>query len=103
MRQLKFLLFFLLLSSPFLGFKSFSQKHRVVTESKRCGKCGQSVSNNSTVGMRCPHCGVRWGSENTTNTQSQLPTYDINDMYNSNYWSSPSSGYSNTKCICGRS
>ena len=28
--------------------------------SKSCSNCGKSVSNISTVGDTCPHCGVRW-------------------------------------------
>lgn len=35
------------------------------TMSKSCGKCGGAVSVSSTVGGTCPHCGVRWGGENT--------------------------------------
>lgn len=31
--------------------------------SKSCGACGKSVSRDSQVGDRCPHCGVVWGSE----------------------------------------
>lgn len=39
------------------------------TESKKCGACKKKVSNNSRVGMRCPHCGVEWGRENTSYDQ----------------------------------
>ncbi len=46
------------------------------TESKSCGACGKAVSNNSTAGMKCPHCGVTWGSENTsTNYTQKYTTY----------------------------
>jgi hypothetical protein len=41
---------------------SFSQSY----ESKSCGKCGKSVSIYSKIGDICPHCGVRWGHENTS-------------------------------------
>lgn len=46
------------------------------TQSKSCGKCHKPVSISSTVGMRCPHCGVRWGSQNTTRTSSTVSRYD---------------------------
>ena len=38
--------------------------------SKSCGKCGKSVSASSKVGDRCPHCGVRWGYENTSSSST---------------------------------
>jgi predicted RNA-binding Zn-ribbon protein involved in translation (DUF1610 family) len=40
------------------------------TESKNCGACSKEVSIYSKVGMTCPHCGVEWGKENTTRTNS---------------------------------
>ncbi len=40
------------------------------TESKNCGACGKEVSVYSQIGMTCPHCGVTWGKENTTRTNS---------------------------------
>ncbi len=40
------------------------------TVSKSCGKCLKSVSITSTTGDYCPHCGVRWGYENSTTTTS---------------------------------
>lgn len=58
------------------------------TESKSCGSCGKKVSNNSRIGMTCPHCGVRWGYENETRTTREynLPsqgytTYDTPSYY----------------------
>lgn len=44
------------------------------TESKSCGSCHKPVSNDSRVGMRCPHCGVRWGYENEQRS-TQYDTY----------------------------
>lgn len=38
--------------------------------SKQCSACGNKVSNASKVGDRCPHCGVRWGYETTTYTNT---------------------------------
>lgn len=53
------------------------------TLSKKCGSCGKAVSNNSTIGMRCPHCGVRWGYENqSTRTSTRTRYYDYDDSYN---------------------
>lgn len=34
--------------------------------SKSCGSCHKPVSSSAKVGDYCPHCGVRWGYENTT-------------------------------------
>lgn len=49
---------------------SMPQTYSYTTVSKSCGSCGGAVSSNSCVGMRCPHCGVRWGYENTTTSTS---------------------------------
>lgn len=52
------------------------------TESKSCGSCGKQVSNNSRVGMICPHCGVRWGYENeskSTKYNYTPPSNNYND------------------------
>jgi predicted RNA-binding Zn-ribbon protein involved in translation (DUF1610 family) len=68
-----------LLFSIAIATNSFSQSYS--TESKNCGSCGKSVSNNSRVGMYCPHCGVRWGYENETKKTSTNYNYDYN--YNS--------------------
>ena len=40
------------------------------TVSKSCGKCHKPVSEYATIGDVCPHCGVRWGYENTSKTTS---------------------------------
>lgn len=42
---------------------------------KSCGSCDRGVSSSSMVGMRCPHCGVRWGHESTRWEDSGRP-YD---------------------------
>ncbi len=60
---------------------AYSQSY-YTTQSKSCGSCKKEVSINSTVGMRCPHCGVRWGYENqhtTTSYKYETPKY--NDSY----------------------
>ena len=52
------------------------------TESKNCGSCNKQVSNNSKVGMTCPHCGVRWGYENeskSTKYNYKTPSYNYYD------------------------
>ncbi len=35
----------------------------ITMTSKSCGGCGKSVPGSSRAGDRCPHCGVKWGSE----------------------------------------
>lgn len=84
------------------------------TVSKSCGKCHKPVSQYATIGDVCPHCGVRWGYENTSKTTStrtvdyslpspsdydmKLPSYDNSDFMfqqsntvrNSNLRSAPS-------------
>jgi predicted RNA-binding Zn-ribbon protein involved in translation (DUF1610 family) len=45
--------------------------------SKSCGACHRDVSAYSTVGQRCPHCGVIWGRENTTTRY--VDSYSYND------------------------
>lgn len=54
-----------LLFSCFFSIIAFGQ---TTTISKRCGKCLKPVASTSKVGDICPHCGVRWGYENTTTT-----------------------------------
>jgi uncharacterized protein YgiM (DUF1202 family) len=43
--------------------------------SKSCGSCQKPVSAYSEVGDYCPHCGVRWGYENTSTRYVETPTY----------------------------
>lgn len=49
----------------FAGFSSASSGSygSYSMQSKSCSNCGKSVSIGSTVGQRCPHCGVYWGYE----------------------------------------
>ncbi|MDO4781694.1 MAG: SH3 domain-containing protein [Capnocytophaga felis] len=69
---------FLILGMLFLSSASFNEAlaQTYTTESKSCGSCGKQVSNNSRVGMTCPHCGVRWGYENETKRTSYQNTYN---------------------------
>jgi hypothetical protein len=61
--------------------------------SKSCGSCHNSVSVYSQVGDYCPHCGVRWGYENTTTSTSYVNDYNY---YNYDYYTGMSStGYVN--------
>jgi predicted RNA-binding Zn-ribbon protein involved in translation (DUF1610 family) len=46
--------------------------------SKSCGSCHKPVSSSAKVGDYCPHCGVRWGYENTS-------TRYVNSHTSSNY------------------
>jgi predicted RNA-binding Zn-ribbon protein involved in translation (DUF1610 family) len=75
--------------------KSYSQSY--TTESKSCGACGKPVSNSSTVGMTCPHCGARWGRENTHTSSSTRYTNSSYDYSNTDYGYSKSSGITNSK------
>ncbi len=53
-------------------YNSFPETYTsTTTVSKSCGSCGGAVSSDSKIGMRCPHCGVRWGYENTTTSTSK--------------------------------
>ena len=66
-----------------LANTDFSNAQTYTTTSKSCGKCGKSVSANSKIGDRCPHCGVIWGRENThtsTSTYSS-PSYRSSSNY----------------------
>jgi uncharacterized protein YgiM (DUF1202 family) len=71
-------------SQTYYSGYTMPQSYSYTSVSKNCGSCGGAVSSNSCVGMRCPHCGVRWGYENTTTTTSHS-TRTI-----------PSSGYATT-------
>lgn len=54
------------------------------TVSKSCGKCQKPVSQYATIGDVCPHCGVRWGYENTKQTKSTISINDSHSTNNSN-------------------
>lgn len=82
--QMLVMLFWLLLPPILIlnPFVALSQTYTTV--SKSCGSCGGTVSSSAKIGDYCPHCGVRWGYENTTkkNTtvyqkskSSTLPNY----------------------------
>jgi predicted RNA-binding Zn-ribbon protein involved in translation (DUF1610 family) len=67
------------------------------TESKSCGSCHQSVSIYSKIGDYCPHCGVRWGYENTTKKTKKsyeysTPTYSYPGTSSYDNYSMPSYG-----------
>jgi uncharacterized protein YgiM (DUF1202 family) len=71
MKKAIILLFSFFVSTNFIfgqSWSDFSYTDTYTSVSKTCGKCSKPVSSNSAVGMRCPHCGVRWGYENTTHT-----------------------------------
>lgn len=74
-------------------FYTTAKSQTYTTERKSCGACGKEVSIYSTVGMTCPHCGVRWGEENTTTDYSRI----YNNDYYSGYTSYPRSGFVLTK------
>ena len=96
----------------FIGFQSTQVAYgqTYTTQSKSCGSCGKAVSNNSQVGMRCPHCGVVWGRENTKTTttyrkdySSKYDNYSSNNSYptsySNKYSSSNSSDYSSNNIL----
>jgi predicted RNA-binding Zn-ribbon protein involved in translation (DUF1610 family) len=72
-----------------LTYNTLNAQSYTTTESKSCGSCNKSVSVNSRVGMTCPHCGVTWGRENTT----QSNTYGYGSSYD--YFSTETPGFSN--------
>jgi len=65
---------------------------RTVT-SATCGSCKKAVSASSKVGDRCPHCGVRWGYENSTTTS--VPNSQL--YFNYNQKSTESKSYNQSK------
>jgi hypothetical protein len=71
---------------------SLSQTYK--TESKSCGSCYKAVSINSRIGDYCPHCGVRWGYENTT--KSAKKTYEYSSPTYNYPTYSPYDNYSTT-------
>lgn len=79
---------YLILSLGLITYAHNANAQSYTTESKSCGSCSKSVSNNSKVGMTCPHCGVRWGYENESKNYS-------NNSYNysNNYNPTPSKGH----------
>lgn len=89
----------LVISLTILHFTSFTTKAQTyTTESKSCGSCQKEVSVNSRVGMRCPHCGVRWGYENSHTKHTGFnKKYDFT-TYNDYNGSSYSTALTNSKC-----
>ena len=64
-----FLIFLFVIAITFFANTAYSQNYSTV--SKKCGSCQGSVSFSSKIGDYCPHCGVRWGYENTTKRETQ--------------------------------
>jgi hypothetical protein len=71
---MKHLLLLLVILTGSLTMPDRLSAQSFTTESKSCGSCHKPVSNNSRVGMTCPHCGVRWGYENEQRTR-EYDTY----------------------------
>lgn len=76
--------FIIILGSISFNNRLYSQTYTV--ESKSCGSCGGQVSNNSRIGMRCPHCGVRWGYENERTTYNSAYKYNKQRTYRYTKW-----------------
>ncbi len=86
----------------FLFISCLIYSQTTTTESKSCGACGKAVSIYSKVGDTCPHCGVRWGEENTRTTTVKSPTYNLPstsypNYSNSNTYPSPSNSIEKKK------
>ncbi len=90
---MKLILFNVLFSLCLISISNLGHGQVYTTESKSCSSCNKQVSNNSQVGMKCPHCGVRWGSENETKSFS---TSYQNENINSNLPNSTNSYYVKT-------
>lgn len=69
---IQLILLFLPLST--INFDNGLSAQSYTTESKSCGSCQKEVSIYSKIGMTCPHCGVRWGYENESNSTSYSST-----------------------------
>jgi len=107
---MKYLFFFLSLTFLHPNCNNICAQTYQTTESKSYGSCNKAVSINSRIGMRCPHCGVRWGNENQQTTtdysnsnsnyrKTTIPSYDFNSTIkmtksNVNVRSGPSTSYS---------
>jgi uncharacterized protein YgiM (DUF1202 family) len=75
MKNLITILFTLITIAGFSqSYNGYDYTSSYTTESKSCGHCGHAVANNSTVGMKCPYCGVVWGRENTSYSTSYTTT-----------------------------
>lgn len=80
----KIFLALLLLCTFSMSSVAYSQNY-YTTQSKSYGACGKEVSANSTVGMRCPHCGVVWGRENERTTTKKSNSYNKSYNNSNNY------------------
>ena len=80
----KIFLALLLLCTFSMSSVAYSQNY-YTTQSKSCGACGKEVSANSTVGMRCPHCGAVWGRENERTTTKKSNSYNKSYNNSNNY------------------
>ena len=89
----KIFLALLLLCTFSMSSVAYSQSY-YTTQSKSCGSCGKEVSANSTVGMRCPHCGVVWVRENEHRTTTKK-TNSYNKSYNSTNYNYSNSNSNN--------
>ena len=92
----------LAISLTILNFASFTTiaQSYTTSESKSCGACQGEVSIHSSIGDKCPHCGVTWGRKTTTRTTSHNSfnsynnSYNFDNSYNYNY----STAMTNSKC-----
>ena len=74
---------------------SYSQSYSTVK--KNCGSCQGIVSATSKIGDYCPHCGVRWGYENTTKRETQSNTTTRFNKLSNSYMVIQSRAYFHTK------
>ncbi len=92
--------FILLLMTFLVGLinpnKSYSQTY--TTSSKSCGSCSGAVSASSKIGDICPHCGVRWGYENTSTSSRTIKKTTSNNDYQPKYnYNTENNSHINTK------
>jgi predicted RNA-binding Zn-ribbon protein involved in translation (DUF1610 family) len=85
-----------LIISSFATLEISAQSY--TTESKSCGSCQKEVSINSRIGMKCPHCGVVWGQENTSRTTSTYPSSTNYNMPKFDNYNSVSFATTNSTC-----
>jgi DNA-directed RNA polymerase subunit RPC12/RpoP len=84
------------------------------TVSASCGSCHKPVSSSSKIGDTCPHCGLTWGRENTSQTTTtnrsinnslplDLPTYSLPEPIKEDYQMSRMETVGKSCGKCGQS
>jgi hypothetical protein len=96
MKRILVLLLMTLLTRILYPNICYSQTY--TTSSKSCGSCRGAVSASSKIGDICPHCGVRWGYENTTTSSRTIKKTKTNNYYQPQYnYNTENNSHINTK------